>query len=56
LVGPAKLTQSEKSIGSKVVGLEIKFLKNLTKELNRRVVKAASEKVLENGSIIPTGI
>ena len=56
LAGPAKLTQSEKSIGSKVVDLEIKFLKNLTKELHRRVAKAASKKVLENDSIIPTSI
>ena len=56
MVGPAKLTQSEKSIGSKVVDLEIKFLKNLTKELNRREVNAASKKILKNDSIIPTVI
>jgi len=56
LAGPTKLTQSEKSVGSKVVDLEIKFLKNLTKELNRREAKAASKKVLENDSIIPIDI
>jgi len=38
-----------------VVNLEIKFLKNLMKELNRREAKAASKNVLENDSIIPTG-
>jgi len=44
LAGLAKHTQSKKSIGSKVVDLEIKFLKNLMKELNRREAKAASKK------------
>jgi DNA-binding MurR/RpiR family transcriptional regulator len=55
LAGPTKLTQSKKSVGSKVVNIEIKFLKNLMKELNRREAKAASKIVLENESIIPIG-
>jgi hypothetical protein len=38
-----------------VVNIEIKFLKNLMKELNRREAKAASKIVLENESIIPIG-
>jgi DNA-binding MurR/RpiR family transcriptional regulator len=55
LAGPVKLTQSKKSVGSKVVNLEIKFLENLMKELNRREAKAASKKVLEKDNVISTG-
>ena len=54
LIGPAKLTQSKKSIGGEVVNLNIKLLKYFMQELNGGKAKAIGKEVLENDSIILT--